>query len=461
MRTTFPGENGDFVLSDTNLTQKTPQNEPEPVKYPKLLKRRGVVLARIYRPCKGYPLYRLGWTVGGKRQLKGFPSYSAALTHGKELIKDLAKGSQAMLLTPGQAVDAMAALERLQTFYVATGRRVSLLGAVSQFCESAAKLNGHTLDQAVVSFLRTEAIVKRNGLTEAVDEFIAAEAEQARGANGRADYKLTVSGRDLQVSKYAYNRAIMLRRFAGTFPGTAVSELAKEHLDMFIRALAQAKSKSRNRRSISSAKSRNHHRAAIRQFLQWCVRKDYLSATHRLAEADSMRPELANNAEIQFYTPAELRKLLDASKDSMRAMIALSGLAGLRTAELLRLDWSDVWRVRGHIEVSAGKAKTRQRRLVQMVPALAAWLRQYRQFTNGKICSLHEVTWQQHFSDLCEKVKVPRKPNGLRHAFCTYHFARHGNENLTAQQAGNSPQMVHAHYKGLATKQEAEKWFAI
>jgi hypothetical protein len=37
----------------------------------------------------------------------------------------------------------------------------------------------------------------------------------------------------------------------------------------------------------------------------------------------------------------------------------------------------------------------------------------------------------------------------------------HDNENLTAQQAGNSPAIIHAHYKGLATKKEAETWFAI
>jgi len=56
---------------------------------------------------------------------------------------------------------------------------------------------------------------------------------------------------------------------------------------------------------------------------------------------------------------------------------------------------------------------------------------------------------------------VERKTNGLRHAFCTYHFAAHANENLTAQQAGNSPAMIHSHYKGLATKAEAVKWFAV
>ena len=54
-----------------------------------------------------------------------------------------------------------------------------------------------------------------------------------------------------------------------------------------------------------------------------------------------------------------------------------------------------------------------------------------------------------------------RKLNGLRHAVCTYQFALHANENLTAAQAGNSPAMIYAHYKGLVTKAEAEKWFAV
>ena len=145
----------------------------------------------------------------------------------------------------------------------------------------------------------------------------------------------------------------------------------------------------------------------------------------------------------------------------MRAMIALGGLAGLRTSELLRLDWSDVWRVKGHIEITAGKAKTRQRRLVEVVPALAAWLAQFRQFTSGKLTDLHEITWQQHFVALCEKASVQRKPNGLRHAFCSFHYAAHGNENTTAQQAGNSPAMVHQHYKGLATAADGKRWFAV
>jgi len=117
--------------------------------------------------------------------------------------------------------------------------------------------------------------------------------------------------------------------------------------------------------------------------------------------------------------------------------------------------------VPGHIEVTAGKSKTRQRRLVEICPALAAWLHPFRAFKGGKLWDSHEITFQRCFSELCEQADVARKVNGLRHAFCTYHFALHANENLTAAQAGNSPAMIHAHYKGLATKAEAVKWFNV
>ncbi len=119
-----------------------------------------------------------------------------------------------------------------------------------------------------------------------------------------------------------------------------------------------------------------------------------------------------------------------------------------RTAPL-RL--GDVWRVPGHIEVTARKSKTRQRRLVEICPALAAWLDPYRTHKTGSLWNFHEITFQQKFLALCEAAEDTRKTNGLRHAFCTYDFAAHANENQTAQQAGNSPAMIHAHYKGLAT----------
>lgn len=347
------------------------------------------------------------------------------------------------MLTPAQATDALAAFERLASFFQATGRKVSLLTTASEYCEAVAKLHGRTLTEAIEGYTRTVATVIRKDLAAAIEDFIAAEEPRTQPKNGQ---------RAQLSSKYHYNRAIQLRRFAASFQVYAVSDIGKQDLDSFFASKLV---------SGFSPKSRNHHRTTIMQFLSWCIRKDYLPVGHRLNEADGMRPEHSNTAEIEFYMPKEFRELLEASEGPLQAMIAIGGLAGLRTQEIFRLDWADVWRVKGHIEVTSGKSKTRQRRLVVMCPALAAWLAQFRELKTGRIWLEHENRFHEQILEICEKADVKRKTNGLRHSFCSYHFALHGNENLTAQQAGNSPAMIHAHYKGLATKKEAETWFAI
>jgi integrase len=452
MRTIFPQEIEVSGVTDTAATQETAESDGAKVKYPKRIKHRGRVLATIYNKSKGRDSYRVAWQVAGRRRMASFASYSLAKGHADKLVKDLASGSQVTALHPAQARDALAALERLADFYRDTGRRVSLLAGISEFVEASSKLNGRTMTEAVEGYLRTVASVKLKDIGEAVTEFLQADVPRAQAATGQ---RAQLSG------KYAYNRKLQLRRFANTFPNTAVNELSKEHVNTFIGSLDTVSVTSRNGKAAGSAKSRNHYRAAIRQFLQWAVRNDYLSPTHRLNEADVMRPERANNTVTEFYTPNEFAALLATDNAALRPIIAIGGLAGIRTAELLRLDWADVWRVPGHIEITAGKSKTRARRLVEICPALAAWLETYIPLKSGKLWTSHEITFQQHFGELCKDVGVTRKTNGLRHAYCTYHFALHANENLTAQQAGNSPTMIHSNYKGLATKIEAQKWFNV
>ncbi len=409
--------------------------------------------AKIYAPGGKFAYYRLAYSVSGKRRMQTFTTYTDAREAAERIVRELANGSQAAALTATQSRDALAAFERLQAFYVSTGRRVSLLAFVSEYVEAAGKLHGRTLGEAVTGYLRTVANVGRKDIKEAVEEFLQADAPRTKASNGQ---RAQISG------KYHYNREIQLRKFADTFPNTAVCDLGKEHLDTFIASISESPAKSKKQqRPAKSAKSRNNYRASVRQFLQWAIRKDYLSATHRLSEADGMRPERANTGETSFYTPREFAALLENADASLRPIIAIGGLAGLRTAELLRLDWADVWRVPGHIEVTAGKAKTRQRRLVEICPALTAWLEDYHATETGTLWLGNESVFQKTFLKLCADAKTTRKPNGLRHAFCTYHFAAHANENQTAQQAGNSPAMIHAHYKGLATKAEAEKWFNV
>ena len=411
------------------------------MRFPKVIRFRRVE-ATIYGKTANYPFYRLAYYVAGKRVTRSFKSYVEAKTQAERLVREIAEGSQAAALTGEQSRDALAALQRIETYRQSTGRRLSLLSAVSGYVELLEKLGGRSPNEAADGYLQTVATIKRKDVAEAAEDFITSRQHKTEAKDGK---RAQLSG------TYAVHVNSWLREFAGTFPGAAVSDLSKEHMN----AYASAKTFKE-----FSPKTRNHRRNTVKMFLKWCVRQDYLPVNHRLFEADGLAVENAETGETDFFRPAELKKLLKNAGKDVRPVFAIAGLAGLRGEEIMRLDWADVWRVEGHIEVSARNAKTRQRRLVTICPALAAWLEPFRA-SEGKIYPRGVHAYQHAFLSLRKALKIPDRLNGLRHAFCTYHFALHANENLTAQQTGHSPAIMHANYKGLATKADAEKWFAV
>ena len=415
-----------------------PDDKPK-VKFPKVIRFRRVE-ATIYGKTENYPFYRLVYYVAGKRRKREFKTYGEAKTEAERLVREIADGSQAAALTGDQSRDALAALERLDSLRQSTGRRLTLFAAVSELAETVEKLRGRSLGEAVEGFLQNAAAVRRKDVGEAVEEFLDGRKHKAESKDGK---------RAQLSASYEVHVASWLRGFAKTFPATAVCELTKDHLNLHFKAFTEV-----------GAKNRNDRRAAVKMFLAWAVRQDYLAVTHRLFEANGMTRETVEAGDTNFFRPDELRKLLDNAPAEMMPVIALGGLAGLRVEEIMRLDWADVWRVEGHIEITARQAKTRQRRLVEICPALAAWLESCRDQT-GKVYPAGLHVYGRRFVKMRDGQKIPTRKNGLRHAFCTYHFALHANESKTAQQAGNSPAMIHAHYKGLATKADAEKWFAV
>ncbi len=413
------------------------------MRFPKTVRYRKAE-ARIYGKSKHYAFYRVCAYVAGKRRMASYRTYGEAKAAADKLVREIANGSQAAALTGGQATDALAALQTLDRFYQKTGKRLSLLGAVSEYWEAAGKLDGHSLGEAVDGFLSTVATVRRKDLAEAVEEII----EDRR--------KKTVAPREGKRPKISpehhYNTSIWLRQFAKAFPGHAVCDLEKQHLDAYMSAYTGA-----------SPKTRNERRGIVKLFLRWCMEKDYLAATHRLFEAGGMKAEEDEPGDIEYYRPGELRLLLDNADEAdedLRPMILLAGLAGMRWREIIRLTWEECFATPGYIEVKASKSKTRSRRLITVCDSLAQWLEPYRGRT-GRIWPKSYDMIHIGLATLREAVKVPNRENGLRHAFITYHYALHADEGLTAKEAGNSPDMIHKHYKALATKDQAQAWFAV
>jgi integrase len=432
--------------------------ESAKVKFPKIIQNKKTrAEVTIYGKSKGgerkpdgsvtqpYPFYRICWRVAGQRRMQSFRSYSEAKTAAEALVRDLGSGSRVTALTPGQANDALAALECLDDLYRSTGRRVSLLAVASVYAASVQKLKERTIDEAVDGYLSNVVTVQRVDLKEAVEKFVASREPKTVSKDGK---------RPQLSPSWHYIVSMWLREFGNAFPGHAVCDLGKDHLSAYMGGHREV-----------SARTRNGRRNAVKMFLKWCVERDYLPANHRLLAADGMAKEQEDFGEIEFYTPKELRAMLDTAGGNaefagLLPMIALCGLGGLRLQEAARLTWEDVFRVSGHIEISSAKSKTRARRLVTTCPSLARWLSPYRD-NSGPVWKHNLDRFHDEFNALLGSLGATPKRNGLRHAFCSFHYALHANESLTAQQAGNSPQMIHAHYKGLATKAEAEKWFKI
>jgi hypothetical protein len=56
---------------------------------------------------------------------------------------------------------------------------------------------------------------------------------------------------------------------------------------------------------------------------------------------------------------------------------------------------------------------------------------------------------------------IPWPRNALRHSFGSYHYALHKNENLTAAEMGNSPEMVFKHYRAVVFDKDEKRYWNL
>lgn len=398
--------------------------------------------AKVYAPAKSFPFYRVAFKVDGKRRMLTFGTYTEAKTAAEAKVKELHKGQKSSALTAKQAQDALTVRDMLAAYRLETGKVLSVVELTASHLAAVKELPKNcTLIEAVRVYRQSIAAVQRMPLAKAIKEFCDARRPKGVSVEGK---------RSVLSSVYVQDTERQLTEFSDANTGADVCDLTKQHLDLFVEGRAKL-----------SPKSRNHYRATLRMFFGWCQRRDYLSATNRLLEADGLRKEDAHAGDVELYAPKELQLLLDNADDELRVIIALQAFGGLRLQEALRLDWRDVWNIKGHIEISSAKAKTRSRRLVEINSTLAAWLKPHRDKKEGVITSmtLDAATWQ--LIQLRKRLEVPSRKNGFRHGFLSAHFAIHQNEGQTAAIAGTSPQMLFKHYRGLMTGKTAKAWFAV
>ena len=150
------------------------------------------------------------------------------------------------------------------------------------------------------------------------------------------------------------------------------------HFGMNIGTVTAAQIEDWLRRSKRGPRTRNNIRLSIVTLFNFAKARGYLPKMVA-TEADHVAKAKDRGGEIAIFRPEQLADLLTAGDEEAKIYFAIGAFTGLRSAELIRLEWEDVNFARGHIQVAKGKSKTATRRLVPIQPNLETWLAPYRE----------------------------------------------------------------------------------
>ena len=389
---------------------------------------------KIYRDRKPTgTYYRVCYHIGGKRERLNFVDLEKAKLEAESQASKLSRGDvDAMQLTGKDRLVYGRALEAMRE----TG--VQLDAAALEYTEAWKHLDGVSLIDAAKFYARHHGRgIKRKLVAEAVDEMIA-----AKRTNGVSE--LYVS--DLRYRLGAFKQALQCD----------VCSITPDDIARFFVNLRL------------SPRSYNNFLRTLRTFFAFAQKRGWLAKEADLLARMEKRKE--PTAPVEIFTPAELGELFEHAPAELAPCLALGAFAGLRAEEILRLEWADVERRPGFIEVSAHKSKTATRRLVPIADNLAQWLATAPR-SSTRVWP-HSKPWLfESIRDTVAAITEARKPkkrpafvwktNALRHSWISYRLAEIQDVNRVALEAGNSPQMIFRHYRELATPQQARTWFAI
>jgi integrase len=368
-------------------------------------------------------IYSLNNYVSGKRQVRQFSDYDTAKEEARSIARRLEEGQRKVFnLTDDDAATYVRALGYLKP----TGHALDF--AVKEYADAVQSLAGMvTIGEAVRFWTKVNAKVKPKRIPEVVQELLTSRAKKSER-----------HVRDLRER---------LGRFARDNNGY-IANVTHNEVAIWLRELGL------------SGRSHDNFRQAIILLFRFAQKWSYLPEGK--TEAEKVEPMGDDgDGEIAIFTVDEMKRLLKAAANDVLPYLALGAFAGIRTAEIVRLDWQEINFETGYIEIKKAKAKTKGRRLIKMQPNLVEWLKKARQ-ASGPVTPLARP--EKTASEVVGaklKPAVAWKRNGLRHSYCSCRMAIAQDENIVSAEMGNSAQMVYTNYRQLVTKEQAEAWFAI
>ena len=293
--------------------------------------KRGNTIVKIYRtPTKGCDSYTVVHYLGDKRQRKTFANLELAVTEAEMVATKLSTGELDVLtLTSNDRFAYVRAVQALKP----TG--VPLEIAAIQFAEAVKVLEGGSLLEAARFYAKQHPrSLPRKLVSEVMEELL--KAKQVDGMS--AVYLKDLRGR--------------LGRFGLAFQ-MPMAMVTTAEIEDFLRSLDL------------SGRSRNNYRRAIATLFYFAEKRGYV--VKGAAQVDLVAVAKEDDSAIEIFTPQELVRVLERSEPALIPFLTIGAFAGLRHAEIARLDWSEVRLDDGFIEVKANRAKAASGRLVPII----------------------------------------------------------------------------------------------
>ena len=423
---------------EASTTIKNPEKASVPVAGEvKEFKKNGISV-RIRPTIKnGVTRFVLDYRVNGQRKLVWRSTMAKARTAADDAIDKITEGQAEVLNL--KSADAHAIIRARAFINGKEGEakiEKEIDELVGEICEIRRMLGGRETPLGV-----TRDWLKRNAVE--LPRVTVAKAVEDIKTQAESDGKSALRRKQL---------ANVLDRFAENF-NQEVHTLTPKLIAEYLTALKLAE------------RTRRNHRDVIGFFNRWLVLRGYLAkGTDWL---DGVQNYTARKlGKISTYTADEMRRLIAAADKRIRPMIVIGGFAGLRHAEIARLEWSDIDLEEGFIEVKAENAKTDTRRIVPLKPNLKAFLQKIEN-KKGKVVSLVNTTKQllktaADTADAENKIEALEwKHNALRHTYISARVAECGDVARVADEAGNSPQIIRTNYLKRMRPTAATEWFSI
>jgi len=206
-----------------------------------------------------------------------------------------------------------------------------------------------------------------------------------------------------------------------------------------------------------SGRNRNNFRRVIMALFNFAKSRKYLSSNQPTAAIETT---LVKSADLPtgIFTPEQMHSMLDAAKPKLLPYLAICGFTGVRTEELVRMEWSDIHFESKCIYLEASKTKTKSNRIITMPDNLIAWLQPYRG-QKGKVMTYKNFARTAAAS--AKKLGIEWVHNGLRHSYGSYRLDIVKSEAELSLEMGNSPAMIIKHYRKPLPPGQAAQWWTI